>query len=107
MDRELNYIIFFSTNCISEHIEILLDYLQHKFPEQPFSMINDKTLFLGDYSIYQHIPVRFVKSLDDSTCCRNDIISYILNFVNGDINDIFAMQSYISDYGLYYVEFVS
>jgi hypothetical protein len=109
---ETNYIVFFSVNCIYEHIEILLGYLRYKFPEQPFSMINEKTLFIGDYSIYQHIPVRFIKSSTDGyesagTGENCEIIPYILNFVNGDMNDIFEMKDYISDYGLYYVEFIS
>lgn len=108
---ETNYIVFFSANCIYEHIEILLGYLRYRFPEQPFSMIDEKTLFIGDYSIYQHIPVRFIKSSTDGyeKCdnCDEQIIPYILKFVNGDINDIFVMKDYIANYGLYYIEFIS
>lgn len=110
MNAETNYIVFFSANCIYEHIEILLGYLRYKFPEQPFSMINEKTLFIGDYSIYQHIPVRFIKSSTDgyeSAGEYDEIMSYILKFVNGDINDIFVMKDYIANYGLYYIEFIS
>lgn len=107
---ETNYIIFLSANCIYEHVEILLDYLRYKFPEQPLSMINDKTMFIGDYSMYRHIPVRFIKSSTDgyeSAGVCDEIMSYILKFVNGDMNDIFVMKDYIEDYGLYYVEFIS
>lgn len=100
-----NYIFFLKPDrACSYHIDTLFAYIEQTFPTEIVSMLDQHTIILGDASTYKYLPIKWkATEKKDST----PLINYILEFVNGDINDVFAMSELISEHGWYETQPIS
>lgn len=90
--------LFDPKTTFPHHLEILASYLRREFPQASLSMLDDRTLLVGDASKYAHMPIRWEHS-GLREC--GPLVNYILGFVSGDPNDTFAIEERIVDHGWY------